>query len=104
MAEKRVSTQIIFAVAFATCLLFATAAQATPQCGQRSQIIGYLAKTYQEAPVGIGVTGKGALVELLTDKNSKTWSILITYPNGVTCLIASGEGWRDLVWREEEGA
>ncbi len=39
----------------------------------------------------------GALVELLTTKDGTTWTIILTSPQGRSCLIASGEGWRPLV-------
>ena len=45
--------------------------------------------------MAIGVTN-GRLVELLTAKDGLTWTIILTSPQGVSCLIASGDGWRPL--------
>ena len=64
-------------------------------------MVEHLAKKFHEAQVAIGVTGKGALVEVLTTKDGNTWSILMTNPNGLSCLVASGEGWRT---KEHESA
>lgn len=57
-------------------------------------MVEHLAKNFQEAQVAFGVTGRGALVEVLTTEGGETWSIIFTSPNGVSCLVASGEGWR----------
>ncbi len=72
-----------------------TPAQAQ-QCDQRTKIIGHLARKYQEAPVAIGVTTSGGMVEVLTSGDGGTWTIILSNPNGTSCLVAAGEGWRAL--------
>jgi hypothetical protein len=75
-------------------------AQGAPAaCGARDGLLSQLESKYGEVPVAIGVTGGvagGALVELLTDKEGLTWTLILTTPQGLSCLIASGEGWRPL--------
>lgn len=76
-------------------LACAAPAQAQVQtCDQRQNVIGHLAKKYQEAPVAVGVTSTGGLVEVLTTSSGDTWTIIVSSPNGVSCLLAAGEGWR----------
>ncbi len=72
-----------------------TPAQAQ-QCDQRAKVIGHLAQKYQEAPVAIGVTTSGGIVEVLTSGDGSTWTIILSNPNGTSCLVAAGEGWRAL--------
>ncbi len=76
-------------------------AQGAPAaCGARDGLLSQLARKYGEVPVAIGVTGGaggGALIELLTAKDGLTWTLIRTSPQGLSCLIASGEGWRPLV-------
>jgi len=74
--------------------LLTTTAAAQPQCNDRKQILDLLAKKYQEAPVASGVTNNGGLVEVLTNAKGGTWTIIVTTPQGVSCLVAAGEGWR----------
>ncbi len=78
----------------------AASAQGAPAaCGARDGLLNQLARKYGEVPVAIGVTGGvagGALIELLTAQDGMTWTIILTSPKGVSCLIASGEGWRPL--------
>jgi hypothetical protein len=65
-------------------------------CDQRASIIGHMAEKYREAPVAIGVTSTGSIVEVLTTGDGTTWTIIVSNPNGTSCLIAAGEGWRAL--------
>ncbi len=67
-------------------------------------MIRLLSKKYQEAPVASGITNQGSLVEVLTDARGGTWTIIITSPQGMSCLVFSGESWRGLqqVAREPE--
>jgi hypothetical protein len=71
------------------------AAQQVP-CNKRDDVLGHLAKKYQEVPVAIGVTNRGGLVEVLSAGDGKTWTIIISSPDGKACMVAAGEGWRDL--------
>ena len=72
------------------------AAQGRPSlCTARDALIAQLESKYGEVPVAIGVAD-GALVELLTAKDGITWTIILTSPKGVSCLVASGDGWRPL--------
>jgi hypothetical protein len=71
----------------------ASAAQNT-NCDQRQRVLGHLANKYKEAPVAIGVTNAGGLVEVLSTGDGQTWTIIVSNPDGLTCLLATGEGWR----------
>ena len=76
--------------------LVASTAMAQPQCNERDNVLALLAKKYQETPVAGGVTNTGGLVEVLTDTKGGTWTIIVTTPQGMSCLVAAGEGWRKL--------
>ena len=71
----------------------ASAAQ-NSNCDQRQRVLGHLANKYKEAPVAIGVTNAGGLVEVLSTGDGQTWTIIVSNPDGLTCLLATGEGWR----------
>ena len=71
-------------------------AQAQPQCNERDNVLALLAKKYKETPIAAGVTNTGGLVEVLTDMKSGTWTIIVTTPKGMSCLVAAGEGWRNM--------
>ena len=67
-----------------------------PQCQQRDAVLQILEQKYKEAPVALGVTHNGGLVEVLSTGNGSTWSIIVTTPQGISCLVAAGEGWREM--------
>ena len=73
---------------------FAAGAEAGPACGKRDDVLAQLSERYHEAPVGIGVAGNGGLIELLTASTGSTWTLIITVPNGPTCLLAAGQDWQ----------
>jgi len=40
------------------------------------------------------VSSNGAVVEFLSS-DAGTWTMLVTFPSGATCLLAAGDNWRD---------
>ncbi len=77
------------------------------QCNSRDHVLALLGTKYQESPVALGVTTNGRLIEVLKSSQASkkdTWTIVITAPDGLTCLVAAGEGLRFLeaVTREPE--
>lgn len=77
-----------------------TATQTPQQCDKRERIAERLAKKYGETPVSHGVTNGGGLLEVYrtspTDERD-TWTIIVTMPFGLSCLVAAGEGWSKVV-------
>ena len=92
----RMKTTIGLISATLAFTLFAGQAAAQPQCDNRDKVLTLLSDKYKESPVAIGVTNNGGLVEVLSTNEGTTWSIIVTTPNGVSCLVAAGEGWRAL--------
>lgn len=70
------------------------AALADPMCSDRQSIVGYLADQHGELPVAAGLANNGGAVEVLASDQGATWTILITMPDGRTCMMAAGHGWQ----------
>ena len=70
--------------------------QGQNQCNKRDNVLTLLANKYKEAPVAVGVTNTGGLVEVLSTGDGNTWTIIVTTPQGMSCLVAAGEGWRSM--------
>ena len=88
---------IALIVAVTICFLSLTAAaQEQPKCAARDNVLRNLARKYHEVPVAIGVTNKGGLIEVLTTPDGSTWTIIVSTPQGISCLIAVGEDWRTM--------
>jgi phage/plasmid primase-like uncharacterized protein len=65
-------------------------------CAERNSILSSLSRQYSEAPTGMGISNNGVLLELLTAHDGKTWTLLLTRPDGTSCVLAAGEGWQSL--------
>ena len=76
-------------------VLSAPAALAQPVCGSHQSISDSLKKSYTEAPVPMGLTASGGIIEVFASQEG-TWTIVITQPNGTSCLIAVGLDWENL--------
>jgi hypothetical protein len=72
-------------------VLTSSAALAQVPCGERAKIVGWLGGNYKEAPVATGVSNKGALVEVLSSVDGETWTIIVTKPNGISCIVDTGQ-------------
>ena len=74
-------------------LIIASPAAAQVACTpDRGKIIEQLSGRYQEETVAMGLTESGAVLEVLASTVG-SWTILITRPDGVSCVVTSGEAW-----------
>ena len=72
------------------------AAAAPMACTERKAAIRHLEGKFSEAPVAMGLTNTGAVLEVLTSAAGGSWTILVTMPDGTACLIAAGEAWQTI--------
>ena len=70
-------------------------AQNAAPCSERTDFLQHLFKNYKEAPVAMGVTSSGRVLEVIASDNG-SWTIIVTMPNGMTCGVVSGESWESL--------
>lgn len=70
--------------------------RAEPQCSPRQVVVDYLLAEFQERPVGAGIANNGGVVEVLTNPDGRSWTVLITMPDGLSCLMAAGHDWQAL--------
>lgn len=70
----------------------AAAAQAT--CGQRDNIVSQLEERYGESRRSMGLQQGRGIVEVWASDETGTWTIVITTPQGLTCLMAAGEAFQ----------
>ena len=89
--------RVLFVSMLATFIfaLNVTAANAQAICGERAKFLDHLRKNHKEAPSSIGITSTGQILEVLTSETG-TWTIILTHPNGLTCMVASGEAWEPI--------
>ena len=71
-------------------------AQQNRNCAPREVVVERLAGGYGETRQSIGLGAQGAVVEVFASTDTGTWTITVTSPNGVTCLVASGQSFETL--------
>ena len=88
-------TVLIFAV---LCFVGSThwAIAGSTACTARKAAIRHLEGKFSEAPVATGLTNTGAVLEVLTSDAGRSWTMLVSMPDGSTCFIAAGEAWRTI--------
>jgi hypothetical protein len=62
-------------------------------CADRSLVVQRLAERYGETLRSMGLHQGDALVEIYSSDATGTWTILMTRPDGTTCLLAAGQQW-----------
>lgn len=85
--------------------LFMLAAVASPtagvsqqaaNCSDRDRILSRLSEGYGERRQSVGLGANNAVIEVYASDETGTWTILMTLPNGVSCLVATGSAFEAL--------
>ena len=74
----------------------ATSAQTARNCAPRDDVVQRLANKYGESRQSMGLGANNAVVEVFASDESGSWTITVTSPAGVTCLVASGQHFEEL--------
>ncbi len=89
--KTKMRSALILTVVF---ILLSANASAQVPCTHRDKIVPWLAAKYKEIPVAMALDSRGGLVEVLSSKHGHTWTIIVTSPDGVSCVVTAGENWR----------
>ena len=84
----------------ASCVVFGVvaaghAAYAEAVCGKRADLLSQLSGRWSEAPVAMGLKDDGSMLEIIAASDGATWTVLVTYPGGSSCVVATGERWEN---------
>ena len=88
----------------AAVALWPFSAHGQAACTEREQVTTHLAKKYSEAPVAIGMVSNGNILEVFSSEHGETWTVTMTTPQGLTCLIAGGDTWETIPFILKTGA
>ena len=86
-------THILKSLAIAAILTAPLAANAQQNCAPRDVVLQHLSERFGESRQAIGMGPDGRVVAAL---GTGSWTITITLPNGLTCLVASGDAYENL--------
>jgi len=56
-------------------------------------MVKILDERYGEASMAFGIAGNGVLIELFTTPDGTTWTMVLTFPNGRSVVVATGQDW-----------
>lgn len=70
--------------------------QTSGTCAMRKHVIDRLAAAYGETRQSIGLGANNQVVEIFASEETGTWTITVTTPNGLTCLVASGQAYETI--------
>ena len=79
-----------------------TDAYAQNTCFDRGALVKHLDGKFKEAPVAAGLAANGSVLEVFTSPDGVTWTIVLTQPDGATCVMASGESWMGLKLKKKD--
>lgn len=83
------------ALVFGMAALAPPLAEAQSKCGQRDNFVAQLQSKYKEINRGVGLSSDTQVIEFWVSEETGTFSIFVTYPNGLSCIIATGKNWTD---------
>ena len=87
---RLVRTAIALGLLAATPAANAEEAQA---CAERARVVQKLQEKFGESLRSLGLHRADGVVEVYSSEETGTWTILMTRPDGKTCLLAAGQGW-----------
>ncbi len=62
-----------------------------PQCAAHQTVADQLATQFGEAKRSMGLASNATVMELYASSDTGTWTMTITLPDGMTCLVAAGD-------------
>ncbi|MDQ2092097.1 hypothetical protein [Marimonas arenosa] len=96
MKTKIIAVLLTSALGHATAPFAVAAQTAGSPCAPRDVVVKRLAEGYGETRQSVGLGANNAVVEVFASEDSGTWTITVTLPNGMTCLVASGQAYEEL--------
>ncbi len=83
-------------IAASALFLSASSANAEQFCAPRDRAVKQLEKQFGELVSGRGLAVNGErMIELYVSEKG-SWTVLISDPNGRSCVMASGENWQGI--------
>ncbi len=102
---KPAATRMLAMAALALGLLVHTAAavRAQPVCMSHNELTEQLYARFAEVPAANAIANNGALVELFASRDRSSWTLAMTRPGGMSCVLVAGQEWNQFPrrWRDQ---
>ena len=86
---------LVGATALAMTVMGTANAQPKAPCAPRAEVVKSLGGLFSETPAARAIVADGALMEVFVSSEG-TWTMLLTSPQQLSCLVGSGDNWEDL--------
>lgn len=64
-------------------------------CTKRTKLLGVLDGKYAEQRQAIGLISQSGVLEVFASDKG-TWTVVVTNPNGMSCIVASGDAYEQV--------
>ena len=89
------NTAAVAGLACAISFVSATAVSAEGRlCGKRDQVISQLQSVHGESRQSVGLQPNARVMETFANPDTGTWTIIVSLPTGMSCLVAAGEAYQ----------
>ena len=97
-SPKNAMLRVLSATMLALALLLGVQSPASAQsaCASHAEVLKQLGGAYSEAQVAIGLASNGGVVEVFSTDDGSSWTIVMTMPTGMSCVVTSGEAWEQI--------
>lgn len=65
-------------------------------CAPREQMVARLKQQFGEQRQGAGLRDPETMMEVWSSPDRGTWTLVMAYADGRSCIVAMGEDWADL--------
>ncbi len=91
---KRALVPALMLATVAGIALPAAPAWAQMVCGKRTDMVSQLGEKYGETRRSMGLASGRGVVELYASEETGSWTILMTSPQGIACMMAAGQAFQ----------
>lgn len=95
MRTAHLPLAILIGVTALTMTAVGTAQAQSRACAPRAEVVKSLDGMFNEVPAARAIVADGTLMEVFVSEEG-TWTMLLTSPQQVSCLVGSGDNWEDL--------
>lgn len=98
MQIRTLATALVLGTAAVATAAVPAGAQSDPTmaCGSREEMTERLKRSFGEAQTGLGLVSAAQVLEVWSSEETGTWTILMTDPDGQSCMVAAGEAWKSV--------
>jgi len=77
-----------------TAVLSPDDGSAAGRCTDHDKVASVLQDKHDETPVSLGLASSGKLVQVFSTEDGATWTLVLTDPDGTSCVVAAGRYWQ----------